>query len=319
MPVPPEADVVLVQPASLTLQAGADAQLAAQVNDEQGEPVGGASIRFEAEDPQVLKVTATGRVTALGRAVSRTYVRVESGARETRVPVEVRPGSPGRFVPLVELRQSVAAGSGPPRPAAARLLDDWGNPLPDHALSIERSDADAAGERVATDGEGRVSIAWPTLTRSGAVRLVLRPEGAEAPVVEFGVDVRAGPPASLALDRADRQAAGETAAGSPVAVMARVQDAFGNPVGGQPLRIRVAATAESPWIAAETGADGVANVSLASAGETPPARIEAELVGPVPLQAALALEHVGESASRSVRGGGSTRKAGARRAAPQRE
>lgn len=319
MPAAPEADAVLVQPASLTLQAGADAQLSAQVNDERGEPIGGAAIRFEAEDPKVLKVTANGRVTALGRAVAQTTVRVESGPRETRVPVVVRPGPPARFVPLVEVRQSVAAGAAPPSPAAARLLDDWGNPLPGVAVSVERPGADVAGEQVTTDVQGRVSVDWPALTRAGAARMVLRPDGAAAPAAEFEVDVRSGPAAGLALERADPQPDAEVNAGSSVTVNARVEDAFGNPVAEQPLRIRVASVAESSWVEATTGADGVAKVSLGSVGGTIPVRIEAELGGPDPLQAALALELRKDAAPAGTLRRGRARAAGPRRAAAQSE
>jgi len=67
---------VAVTAGQLTLQPGGEAQLAAQANDNAGQPLGGATFRYTAADSQVLRVTSQGRVMAVNvKLVASTVVR----------------------------------------------------------------------------------------------------------------------------------------------------------------------------------------------------------------------------------------------------
>lgn len=75
-------------PAQVTLTAGDEQQLAAEVDDAAGRAVGGAPLTFRSRNPQVASVSARGLVYAVGPR-GATEVVVESGGLRCLVPVRV--------------------------------------------------------------------------------------------------------------------------------------------------------------------------------------------------------------------------------------
>lgn len=181
-PEPPrEAAAVAVIPAALELRAGETAQLAAQVNDDAGQPIGGAEIVFTSDAGAIAGVTRDGLVTATG-PVGSTQLRVASGRAEFRVPVAVIAGRP----------YSLEAEQGPPGdpvvagatvPLVLRVQDAFGNVVPEVEVRF-----------AAIAGGGAVSVPAATTDPSGTVRVEWK-LGAGEQVME----ARAGELAPLSL------------------------------------------------------------------------------------------------------------------------
>src|SRR4051812_40796505 len=92
-PPPTEAAHIVVQPDPVTLAAGRSTQLAVQVNDGEGRPVGGAPITFQSSDPGLVQVSVHGLVAAPRKTGVATIV-VTSGATSDTTAVTVTAGAP---------------------------------------------------------------------------------------------------------------------------------------------------------------------------------------------------------------------------------
>lgn len=287
----PSVAAVVVVPAVLSISAGEDAWLAAEARDAAGQPVGGASLHFRAEQPEYLRVGDNGRVSALGRAVERTWVRVSSGAREARVPVSVRPGAPHSVEVLGGGTQQVVAGDAPSEPVRLRVLDRWDNPLPGVELravpqaGTDPSKEDGALARalppIRTDTRGIAQLTLPVLPQTGTLELQFAPvaasdveadriAAASTAVATVRLEVRPGAAAALALSLA--APVEDAAAQSARALEARVRDAVGNGVPGVELAVFCDGAAE-PCATGRTNASGMATLTLAEVRAPPGARL----------------------------------------------
>ena len=254
-----EPSSILVEPASLTLEAGHDARLAAQANDTSGQPIGGANFSYTSSDPRVLQVSATGLVTALGPASSTISVIVASGRREQRVPVVVLPGAPRRLEKIGGDDQQLQSGDAPADPLAARIVDQWNNPLANVHLTVESASDLFASSDVVSGPDGGIRFQVPPLTRAGAFVVRLRSPIRAELTVSFNLRVTHGPPASI--DRLSSASVPDSSAGASAPIVLRVTDAHGNPIPDIALTARTSAAA-APLLA-RTDAAGKATLIVA--------------------------------------------------------
>jgi hypothetical protein len=224
---PPAAEPfeVLSEPSQLTLQSGSTASLAAQANDSNGQPIGGATLHFFSVDPKLLRVSAAGEVTALG-AAGRGSIRVSSGARETTVPVTVIAGPAHRVEFIGDPAPTIVAGEIPTEKLAARLLDLFGNPIEGVTLVVESAAESPPRMASITAQDGVATFPLPALNRAGTVALRAHTEG--GPPIAAVVELRVIPAAPASFTPVDTPMADLTAAASEIDVALQVRDAFGN-------------------------------------------------------------------------------------------
>ncbi|MCB1623112.1 MAG: hypothetical protein KDI32_00895 [Pseudomonadales bacterium] len=149
---------VLVFPAEVELVAGTSRQLSAQLNDANGEPVGGAKLAFATEQTELLDLSIRGRVRSRGPVGTGTVV-VESGTATARVPVVVVPGKPAR---LRRLGAEAAAAAQPPLAAGALAVvvtDNFGNPVPRCEVVFRFRQQNSAPQTIRTDARGIATLA----------------------------------------------------------------------------------------------------------------------------------------------------------------
>lgn len=227
---PPEVYSIRVEPASLRLQAGDSAQLAAEASDLHGEAVGGTPFSFESADQQIARVTPTGFVTAPG-ATGSTEVRVAGGGRVSAVPVVVSAGPAARTDVLEAPARDAAAGEslGTIR---LRMTDAYGNALAERAVTwrVVQGDGRLIDAATRTNADGSVEATWQAGRVTGTQVLEFASEGL-APM-SFTAVAHAGPPARLRLqltNAADSEPP-RIPAGRTSQLVARVVDALDNPV-----------------------------------------------------------------------------------------
>jgi hypothetical protein len=227
---------LLVVPDRVELVAGASAWLQGQVNDTQGQVVGGAPIAFQADNPQLLKVTIHGEVTARGPAGQGT-VRVVSGSLVRSVAVTVAPGPAERVLVERGAGLQTSAGVGFPAPVAVRLVDAFGNGIPGQPLALAVEGPSPTELSATTASDGRAAFDLPVLTTAGAVAVAIRAATPGAPLQEqLTVQVLPGEAAALQLLRSAAPPEGSAEARN---VEVRVADRFGNPVSGAAVLWRI--------------------------------------------------------------------------------
>jgi hypothetical protein len=263
---------IVVEPAHLQLQAGGTGQLSAQANDNAGQPIGGASIRFRAADTKLLRVTDQGLVTSVGPATAQTQVVVISGRLERLVPVVVVPGPPQRVEKLSGDGQQVVAGEVPPALLVARVLDGSGNPLAGVTLTVESAAGAVAPAELVTADDGSVRLQVPRLTRAGADIVVMRSHDAPGVAESFQILVAPGPPSELQLEQADGTSLVPSRPGDQPTL--KVTDAFGNPVADVALTVQVEGDAGA---AINARTDSAGNLLLPVQAGKGPLRLHVQL------------------------------------------
>jgi len=228
----PEVYSIRVEPASLALRAGSEAQLAAQAQDAHGAITGGAAFAFSSLDPQIAQVTTTGRVGARGSTGS-TQLRVASGGREAMVTVVVTAGPAARSeVIAAPSAQTVAGGSlGTVR---VRVVDDYGNGLDHTPVNWRVTQGGGALTDVAThtSADGSAAVTWQAGSGVGTQTLEFTSDG--LPPRLFTALAQTGPAARLQIQLSDKAKEGtaDLVIGQPAQLIASVADATGNPVAG---------------------------------------------------------------------------------------
>ncbi|MEO8444178.1 MAG: Ig-like domain-containing protein [Gammaproteobacteria bacterium] len=226
--VPRVARAIVVEPAIVSMPAGSRAQLAAQVNDNSGQPIGGSPITFESANPVIASVSATGLVTASGPA-GETTVRVASGIRSAEVTVRIGPGAPAAL--------DIVQG---PKPAAqvSRLIgeiqvvvrDELGNPVSGAPLTWQTTGKggtlEGTSERTGPEGIG--TARWIAGSAPGDQALAVQ-SGSIPPQVLRTV-VGPGPPAMIRINIDPPLTADSLEVGASRQVRIRVVDEFGNSV-----------------------------------------------------------------------------------------
>ncbi len=254
----PEPMEIIVEPAELRLAAGSQAALSAQANDDAGQPVGGAPIRFTAPDSQLLNVSDRGIVSALG-PVGRSAIIVSSGRLERRVAVEIEAGPLERIEKAAGDGQRVLAGQAPAEPLAVRVSDAWANPLAGVALVLEAPEEPALEAEAVSGDDGLASFQLPAQTRARSLRLTVRPRNGARPAETFDLEVQPAAPAAVEIVCAARSA--EPARATGIDIVLRVRDEHGNPVPDVPLVARLD-PGKQPPAPFRTDALGTAHLSL---------------------------------------------------------
>lgn len=284
---------IVVEPSQLTLVSGTDGNLAAQVNDVQGAPIGGAALNYAAADPSVLRVTDTGRVTALGPATARTFVMVRSGPREARISVTVSPGAPHRLQFVAGESQELQAGAAGTAPMTLRLVDAWDNALADVPL-IAESTAMESPLRFTTDAAGLAQLPLPPFYRTGAIELRIHPAAGPEPLAVARIGVRAGAPARLEVAlssdaKSDPSTTADAPGDAPIDVDLQVVDGFGNGVPGIELNVAMSGPADAAT-QVRTGTSGKVKATLPAPEAYGKFVIEVQVVSTTTLRQTLSIE-----------------------------
>lgn len=226
----PEPYEVLVEPQQLELEAGGIGMLQAQVNDTRGQPIGGATVQFRSENPDLVRVTDQGRVTAVG-GTGRAVVIATSGPRERRVPVQIKPGPPQRLEKVQGNPQNAIAGAAFADPVVVRAVDAFGNPIAEVALTLEISGDEPMRLAAITGPDGAASFALPAVTEAGLLAAVVSSDRDSNLATAIELTVLPAPPTKLVPIEMPIESLG-TASADDMEIAFEVQDEFGNPVPG---------------------------------------------------------------------------------------
>jgi Bacterial Ig-like domain (group 1) len=230
---------VRVQPAELTMIAGSSAQLAAQINDAEGHPIGGAELIFSTSDPRFVTVSSRGFVTSVG-PVGRAAVRVMSGARQATVPVRILPGKPSSIEKLGGDQQAAVVGTELPDPLRVRVKDASGNPTPGCRVRFTLLTATSVPLESAVcdnDGEAQAHVTLPQ--EAGPVAVAAAPEENDQVRVTFTLQAQPGPAAHV--DAIEPMKSDTKASGDTVRAAVRVTDTHANGVAGVEVQWRIQA------------------------------------------------------------------------------
>jgi Bacterial Ig-like domain (group 1) len=263
-PTPPVAEV-RVTPSAVTLAAGESAQLAAEVDDATGAPIGGAPIAFASTDRKKLSASAAGFIQSEGPS-GRAEVVVSSGGKQTYVPVKITAGAPDAVEAIGGDGQSAIAGTPLPQPIVVRVLDDRRNPVSGSEVAFVAADGGIADPRQeATGPSGEARAQWTLGPEAGAQVLSATVKGTKT-AATFSAQADSGPPAKLA-PHSELLARG--ARGDSQALAVRVTDAEGNAKPGVTVHWRIEAGAGKLSSDSSSSDDtGTARVVL-SAGKKP--------------------------------------------------
>jgi hypothetical protein len=223
---PMVAAAILVRPEAVTLEPGGSAQLAAQVNDAVGAPIGGAAIGFQSDDPSVARVTERGLVIASG-AAGRTRVRVSAGGRSASVGVTVVPGPASGLEPARGDGQEAVVAHAVAERLEVKVVDAHGNAVPGATVRFSTADGTLAPAVTVSDGSGLAASVWTLGPRAGLQRASASLQGSAAGVA-FSANAAPDRPASLALAAEPPH----PAAGAALDLAVRAADPLGNPCPG---------------------------------------------------------------------------------------
>jgi formylglycine-generating enzyme required for sulfatase activity len=218
--------------------------LTVQVVDRLGLPVASASLRFNIDGPDLIGarmqqadvVTGTdGRATntlVLGRTAGRYQVRVSVvGLSGDFVDFfyDAAPDVPATVTVTAGAGQNAVVGQSVRNPVTVLVTDRFGNPTPGALVRFSPSvDGLATPTEQLADAGGTATTVWTAGTVAGPQTLTVT-AGAASTQVTALVDHAA--PAAIEVESGNRQN-GINLATLPQPLVARVRDAFDNPVDG---------------------------------------------------------------------------------------
>ncbi|MCY3698541.1 MAG: Ig-like domain-containing protein [Gemmatimonadetes bacterium] len=240
-PDPPRATTVTVSPATAELTAlGATVQLAADIRDQNGQTMAGATVTWATGNPEVATVDASGTVTAAGNGTATITATAGSASGSATVTVAQAAGS----VTVLPAEAEVALGD--TLRLAAEALDANGHAVEEAEFSWASSD-----EAVATvDASGLA-----TGVAAGEAAITATSDGATG---SAALTVLAPVPAEIAVTP---ETVAFTALGETAQLAAEVLDQFGRPMEAATVSWTSADTA-----VATVDADGL--VTAAGSGAT---------------------------------------------------
>jgi hypothetical protein len=282
-----------------------------EVLNAKGQPVGGVTVRFA--------VTAGGGTVSPEEAVTnssgqaRTTLALgpSAGAQTVTAAVERLPpvlftatASAGPATQLVSPAAPPAltgtVGAALTAPVVLRVVDALGNGVA--GVTLVTTPAAGSGSFAAatptTDVAGEVRGIWTLGTRAGAQRLVASVANQTTiPPLTLSAVGEAGPPDSIGVVQGGGQT-GDAGTALPTPVVARVADAYGNPVRGAEVTFSASAgggaltpakaltdssgrAAATFTLGAQAGAQG-AQAAVAAAGRTLGVSVQATAVAPSP-------------------------------------
>jgi hypothetical protein len=216
--------------------------VAVRVTDSSGVALADVPVAWSAGDDGSI-VANESRTDSLGEARARWTLGPKSGSQRAYVQV-----GNARAMPRFTVQASALAGAATgltlvngkkyegsvgavlkPLPEL-RVLDRAGNPVPGVAVTLLPSSGTVTDSVPATDSIGRVRLVWTLGRNAGLQRITARVEGVARPV-EISARARAAAPANLAF--VTPKAGSEKRAIQSLDV--DLTDAYGNPVGDQPV------------------------------------------------------------------------------------
>lgn len=273
------------------------------VSDERGRAMPGVQVTFAVTAGNGTVAAAPSLSDGAGIAVAADWVTGQASMENVLTasvpgvaPVLFRAGAaPGPAAAMQRLGghgQTSGAGALLADSLAVRVVDQYGNGVPNVLVKFTTSGGTLSATRVTTGPHGHASVSLMLPTRPGTVE-VLAETGSLVPQ-EFGITVTAGPPAGITRIAGDGQRA-LTGTAVAVAPSVRVTDAFGNPVPGRPVTfVPVPGSGEVTGGAATTGGDGQAAAGSWTLGERGVNRLIVHVAGLEPLEfTATALERCG--------------------------
>ena len=196
----------------------------------------------------------------LAPRAGRQRVRAQVGAgahgygiAPVTIVARALPGRPASLDVVSGDRQHGTAGELLRKAVVLRVEDAHGNRVPDVVLVVRPSDGSVPDSAPRTDSSGIARLRWTLGHRPGHHRLLVRMEGTRQHL-DVAAEASPGAPARLTLDIAHGSRA------SRRRLVARVTDAFGNPVPHARLRFSAHSGHVSPE-RASTGDDGRATVT----------------------------------------------------------
>ncbi len=225
--------VTVEAPARLEV-GGEEAEVVARVLDRLGNPaVDGTAVFFTADDPEIASLSPAVASTRDGIARSTLRTGLRAGDTVIRaLSIDDRGGSarlkvlpgPAEQLSLEASRRAIAIG-GQTAALTATLRDAFGNAVPEAATSFETDAGLLAITEARTDARGVATSSLRSGIRVGPA--TVRASHEEL-IDEIQVDFEPGAPASLMLELADHS----LVVGARTLAVARIEDAFGNPVSG---------------------------------------------------------------------------------------
>ncbi len=248
----PPAELIVV-PSNVTLKAGETVQLAVQVNDLAGRPIGEAPITYHVDAASLVRVSSLGLVSAVGRA-GKDSVVVRSDSLRRVVPVLVIAGQPS----VIDVGDAVArtgvVGRVVSGPVAVTVRDAFGNRVARTAVQFTPEfGGSTSPASTVTDATGQARTLWTLGPLAGLQTLRVRADSTQA-----SLDASAQPGTMaqvIEIDAVPRRAQ----AADSMTVRLRVADQFGNGLAGVVFAFRVEA----------------------GGGDVTPARMESDINGTV--------------------------------------
>lgn len=273
-------------PSTLTLAAGRERQLSAEVVDALNRPVGAAPLRFTVADRALATVTPEGLVRSL-RAVGATAVIVASGSLRAEVPLRITGGAPESVAIVSGDAQEGQAGATLPEPIVVRLLDGLQNAVAGAHVELTTDDGGSVNPaEPVTSNAGVATARWTLGPHAGAQSLRVRVQDASA-----GARIVARADSGAVATIVALPSSGPAAtAGESVALRVKLADAEGNPKRGVTVRWRVTSGRGRLLSLSSTSDEtGVAAGELVSASRPGRVRVVAQVAGAARLETELML------------------------------
>jgi len=250
--------------------------IAARVYLSDGTPAPGVKVVFVVEEGSA--TVEDDVVTTDANGVALTWLRfgTATGPVTVSATAEGLTGSPLMFsavcvaadaavlVPVEGGGQTGVVGQALPVPLTVRAQDSFGNPTAGVAVVFtnESGDGSLSQTDVQTDVDGLATTVWTLGTTSGLKRVTAAGEGLAGYPVVFTANAISDDPAELLVTKGDNQGG---AVGQPldIPLTVKVQDQYGNPVGGVMVGFAVTAGGGSVDPSeAETFSSGEASATL---------------------------------------------------------
>jgi hypothetical protein len=246
------------------------------VSDERGRAMPGVQVTFAITAGDGTVAAAPSLSDGAGIAVAGDWVTGRAAVENVLTasipgvaPVLFRAGAAPGPAAAVEKTggdgQTGAAGTPLADSIAVRVMDQYGNGVPNVLVNFVSSRGTLSATQVATGAQGHARVSLMLPTRTGTVDVVAG-TGILAPQA-FAATVTAGPPAAVTRVAGDGQRA-HTGMAVPVAPSVRVTDSFGNLVPGRAVVFTPApGSGLVTGGAAMTGSDGQAAVGRWTLGD----------------------------------------------------
>ncbi len=277
----PEPTTVEVSHPELTFDAlGSEAELTAEVLDQNGRVMPDAETSWSSADPEIASVSDAGLVTSAGNGA--TTITASAGRAEAEIPVSVQQVAASITIEGGD-GQTGSAGSALPAPLEVRAFDSEGHVAVGARVlfSVVSGGGSVGDPETVTDGEGRASTIWSLGTEAGEpqrARAVGTGEDSDAEVV-FEATALSGPPADIRTVSGGGQVANRFEV-VPAPLVVRVEDDYGNPVPGAEVHFSVEAGGGAlDFPRTRTGTSGLASTRWALGPDIGTQRVASSIEG----------------------------------------